>query len=166
MLLRIRRRREAFTNADLQEVIETEFEKDGEPDLAVSVYEIPSDDSTLVQCHAEHSASANIDPKGGSHVDLKGLSPREPVAIPDSRFTYARATHREIRLDSLDELRVLVARLMAEVSDRQHVTEKAQLKEYATSRAVAGDPEWLAFLRECPRSRALKWVGAQALGAL
>jgi hypothetical protein len=155
MLLRIGRRREAFATRDVAEVIATEFHlPDGSDDLSPSVYEI-SDASRVVQCHAEHAASASLDPKGGTHADLEGLLDVPPTPVVEGRFGYTSSVHREIRLASATALTELVGRLVADLPQRLHVTTKDELRSYVTACMAAGDPEWTTFLAQS--SKASKW---------
>ena len=170
MLLRIGRRRESFANLDVEEVIQIEFTYDGKLDLNASIYETSED--RLIQCHAEHAASAGLDPKGGSHVDLEGLPPSDHWALlpgspwhrshvdleglppsdpltvkAEGHFAYTNQAHRELQIASLEELRGLVRALIESIDGRRRTTTKGQLKDYACAKGQAGDPEWLAFFR-------------------
>jgi hypothetical protein len=153
MLIRIGRRREVFANNDPAEVIASEFTFDGELDLNPSIYQIQIND--LTRCHAEHTASANLDPKGRTNYDLENLCSSVDAPL-NERFSFISHAHREIQLRSKDELLSMIASLMLDIDSRKHKTEKSSLKKYVSDRVTTGDEEWIHFLREPGNSE--KWA--------
>jgi hypothetical protein len=158
MLLRIGYRKESFANVSADEVIKLEFtDNDGHLDLAISSYDVGND--RLIQCHAEHTASSRLDPKGRTNVDLDGLPEVEPVRVKaEGMFSYTNDAHREIRLESKEALQRLADRLVQTASERLRKTHKEELKQYARGRATEKDKEWLDFFAGTNNTKKWGWI--------
>lgn len=163
ILLRIVRRRTLWESCDIQEVYEAEFRtKQGAPDLNLSVFEIEDLPATVVQAHAEHCASAGLDPpsRGARNADVAGLM-HDPVVTCEgmSRFAFTRNAHREVQFANADALLEMVTRLVDQRDQRRRDVVVGEIRAYVRDRLGAADPEWIAF-RASSAKRATwdKWL--------
>src|SRR5574341_543811 len=122
VLLRIARYRASLELTDPELLIQQEFrDRDGELDLRLSTYEFQSEggEGSVVQVHAEHSASLLKDPpRGQKSINLAGLRGNVVRTAGDTKFRFTSEAHREVLLADDADLRDLAAILIRE-SDRE-----------------------------------------------
>jgi hypothetical protein len=125
----------------IEELQQREFKaKDGGPDLRPSVYELHPDHTEVVRAYAEHSTA--LDLRTGLGVALS-VTNRELLSTSGNpRFAFIRDRHREIKLNSVDELRALIRDLQSNLADRRHLVSKEETIAYARQRIDEGDAEW------------------------
>lgn len=159
MQLRLRRRRTSLITDDVQTVMESEFlDRDGNPDLQLSVYEFSNDgiQGLVIQVHCEHAASANADPKGAWHIDVEGCYEKAPSVKPDGFFAFSRQAHRELIFSSKDDLLQFSACLMQNHEARTQIVERNELCDYVSKKLAERDEEWLRYYAERVHNRK-KW---------
>jgi len=157
LILRVAGRWSAWEGGDPGEIVEYEFRaQQGGPDLRPSVYEIADETPEIVQVLAEHSAGSNSLRKMRG-IDLTGAFQRDPAPAPgELPFAFTRDAHRELILESQDELVEIVRRVLPALEVRTRAAEKRDIKAYVASRVAAADPEWLKFFAE-HRNRAQRY---------
>lgn len=140
-VVRFARRKASWELPDAASIRDVEFKtREGEVDLRPSVYDI--DDSDLTKAFAEHAAAAPIDPPGSAlGVDLAGLEMTLDPTAGNDRFAFTRAHHREIKLESVEQLDTLIDLARVEREKRSRPVLKANVYKYVTECLQAGDPE-------------------------
>ena len=131
---------EAETGDD--DLLQTEFldRNRGKPDLRPSVYEIePSD---VVRAFAEHATAFNP-PASTGGVDLGGTGRSIEATPGETGFSFTMEAHRELVLADRDDLLALVRHVRGSMDGRTHHVLRAQVREYARERLLAGDEEWV-----------------------
>ena len=148
ILLRLVKRRTSWEpEIDLDETMETEFHRNGQIDLRLSVYEVEPRHEAILRVHAEHAATFLQDPPhGGNNLDLRGVETLKTTGA--SRFKFTREFHRELVFQDEAELREFISGMCGSLKCRIYRIEKKQIREYITSRFKDGDPEWLAFCKD------------------
>ena len=113
--------------------------RDGGPDLFPSVYEVASRDQTVQAC-AEHSTMFDPD-RTTLGVDATDAANTTRKTEGNPAFAFIREHHREVVLQDVDELRVFISDLTANLSERRHVVAKADVLAYAKTRLREADRE-------------------------
>lgn len=136
----------ANNKMSIDEFQKTEFRnRDGGPDLRLSVYETEPDHPTSVRAYAEHAAGAPIDPpKATIAVDTSGLWSALEKTPGNPKFSFIKDRHRELVLNDENNLKQLIKDLLLAISSRREALTKNEVVAYARSRIVANDTEWLA----------------------
>ena len=145
LLLRVVKRRTSLESADPVEVCSVEFRnKDGDPDLRVSVYEIADQQSVIVRAHAEHSANVPLNPPcGGPSLHFGGVGKATPTAA--GRFRFIRDAHREVCFDNEADLIQGVSFVLTEKESRKRHASRDEVRAYLRERLQEQDPEWSDF---------------------
>lgn len=164
ILLRVTKRKAAWEpSASPEETLRTEFRTPtGEIDLRPSVYEIRAEHPQVVRAHAEHAASAGLDPpRGGTNVNLSQEIQTVIRTLGDTKFEFTREAHRELVFQDEQELLSFVREVLAAVEHRGYSTSKQDLLAYVKERLEVSDAEWETFCGTSPkgarwRSAALK----------
>jgi hypothetical protein len=76
----------------------------------------------------------------------------DPLSGP---FAFTNSAHHEIRLRSQEQLVALVTKLLSDLENKKHKTEKSILKQYVRNRVAEKDAEWLGFFQQ--PGRAEQW---------
>ncbi len=123
------------------DLLKTEFwdRNRGQPDLRPSVYEIDASDA--VRAFAEHATAFNP-PASTGGVDLGGTGRPVDATPGETGFSFTMETHRELVLADKEDLLALVRHVRGSLGARTHRVSKAQVRDYARARLVAGDEEW------------------------
>lgn len=149
LLLRIARRKTSWEEKDPIAIYQAEFEdKNGEPDLSPSVYEVQVSD--VVRIATEHCAGSNLrDVPSRQHVDLQKFYSGTPRRVPSNNqwFHFAREAHCELPFNSRDELILMLGQVCERGCVRYPVT-RENVKEFLGRQREEKDPEWLRFFSQ------------------
>lgn len=142
-MLRIARRKAALED-DFETFFETEFMRQGAPDLTPSVYDVRGE---LEQMHSEHAAGCGLKPpRYFGHIDLSDALPRAPIKEPGTGpFRFTREAHYYFDARDSAELKNVAKKIHdAGPPFRIDVSRKG-VANYVRQRLVARDPEWTGF---------------------
>lgn len=156
MLLRILKRSVDADVADAVELRKLLFSnKNGEPDLQLSVYAVDAGRETQLQ--AEHNAGCGLEmPRSFRHFDANSCRPPGPVgARGNTGFAFADSAHCELPFADVADLDSFVGRVFANLSTEQRAVAAADVQAYVCSRVSAKDQEWLAATAS---SKGRSWV--------
>lgn len=165
LILRVVSRWSVWERGAPNEIVDYHFRaREGGTDLRPSVYETDDDAAEILRVMAEHSSGSNsLTTMRG--IDLAGACLRDPIATPgDLRFTFTRGRHRELVLESRQELVEIVRRVLPELEARTRVADKRAIKEYVASAVEASDPRVARVLPRAPRARE-PLLGRAAVGS-
>ena len=153
ILLRISKRRTSWEEPDVETILRVEFSWNSTPELNVSVYEIPDNDTNIVRAYAEHVVGARLDPppKPSKHMDAQGPDVMPISVSGPGPFAFIRDAHREIEFEDEGELRAFIAAIRDQVSARTRKADKSDVRQYIKQRLADDDPEWTSALNELPK---------------
>lgn len=146
----------ASLEEDFEVIQRAEFELGGgKPDLRPSVYEIhPADVVRAVTEHFAGNGCDRVKPQEAGHLDVRPVHDGEILDTPSEGaewFSFASNAHRELVLESFDDLMSLIARLH---KCRRYPVGTAEVRAYL--RGVANSAEWRNFLDH--HEKGGKWV--------
>lgn len=159
LILRMVKRRSSLELSDPHEVCKIEFRnREGDPDLRVSAYEIDDQQPVIVRTHAEHSANIPLQPPG-SKVSLHFGGAGVTIPTPESRFVFTRQAHREVCFIDERELVEAISSVWVDKESRQRQASTDQVRGHVQERLLSQDPEWANFCAVNEKWK--KWSNSQ-----
>jgi hypothetical protein len=160
VLLRSGRQRYTSEEVGADQFCDVEFQDvdSGGLALVISIYNIAS--AQLVQCHTEHYAGADLDPKSRPGLDLDGLVSDLEHAPRPWPFAFTANAHCNAKFASENDVRTMARNLHADLAQRSHDVSKDDMRTYVRRALAGGDLKWRAFLQRVDVKRAwLKLAG-------
>lgn len=130
-------------------------DKNGVTDLRPSVFEIDLKD--LIHACAEYSTLRNL-PESTFGVDVADLGRNLDAPPGATGFKFTTEVHREVVLRNEQDLLAFIHELRRDLERRKYCVTKNQVVEYAKSRLIHSDAEWLAAVGRARLSGAKTWV--------
>jgi hypothetical protein len=156
--IRIAKRRTSWTlpPADIRNI---EFkDRQGNPDLRPSVYEIIAPDNEVTRACTEHYAAIPL--KVESRV-LSIFTGEQRSVVPsdgNSKFSFIQTRHREVDLADESALMSFIDSLSQQLKNSATKEVAPQdMIAYAKHRVELRDPEWISVISD-PRSHDRKWL--------
>ena len=154
-LLRVLRRVSAARIANRDEFCEAEFWSAANkgPDQQLSVYRAPATEA--VRIHAEHSASAGMNPpRDGAVLNVFDGSERAHLVESPREggyFAMTDAAHMELHFGTPEAVREYAEWVRVTLAARRTDVARHALRDYARERLAANDAEWVRFVETSPK---------------
>ena len=128
--------------------------RDGSPDLNLSVYEANTDAEAL-QLYAEHAASHVSPPGGRAGLEVSGIpGPTVRSTLGRAGFHFARERHRELVFQDGDVFDAFGEQLYDEAEERRIEFKKALVLDLMNG--LREQAEWNEALLSTPQAR--RWL--------